>query len=208
MCSTGSFCGQQVPNVIRCHDNWFIVSSLNTKHLMHFCLNFTFLSILVISLLTGNDLSHSQPTMHHLISSNASRSICLFLAQWRLISSESAVSNMPLSPNVLLSCYFNCMECFTCDVKCDRNYRKNCVINAPNSKSSKTAVLVILLMWSLVLHWTAEPQEALWHSPLHVKLNVSSRLNNTTKACCTPLVAVRYFDQHTCYVSKECMLTS
>ena len=31
---------------------------------------------------------------HYLISSNASHSICLFLAQWRLISSESAVSNV------------------------------------------------------------------------------------------------------------------
>ena len=58
---------------------------------MHFCLNFTFLSILVISLLTGNDLSHSQPNLHYLISSNASHSIHLFLAQWRHISSESAV---------------------------------------------------------------------------------------------------------------------
>ena len=42
-------------------------------------------------------------------------------------------------------------------------YQENCAINAPSGKSSKTAVLVILFMWSLVLHRTAEPQEALWH---------------------------------------------
>ena len=41
--------------------------------------------------------------------------------------------------------------------------QENCAINAPNGKSSKTAVLVILSMRSLVLHRTAEPQEALWH---------------------------------------------
>ena len=41
--------------------------------------------------------------------------------------------------------------------------QENCAINAPSGKSSKTAVLVILSMRSLVLHRTAEPQEALWH---------------------------------------------
>ena len=40
---------------------------------------------------------------------------------------------------------------------------ENCAINAPNGRSSKTTFLVILSMRSLVLHRTAEPQEALWH---------------------------------------------
>ena len=40
-----------------------------------------------------------------------------------------------------------------------------CAINAPSGKSNKTAVLVIISMQSLVLHRTAEPQEALWHYP-------------------------------------------
>ena len=41
--------------------------------------------------LTGNDLCHSQPKPWYFIISNASRLIHLFLAQWRHISSESAV---------------------------------------------------------------------------------------------------------------------
>ena len=75
---------------------------------MHFCLNFTFLSILVISLLTGNDLSHSQPSMHYLISSNASHSINLFIAQWRLVLSESAVLPMLL---LFLICHYHQTYC-------------------------------------------------------------------------------------------------
>ena len=63
--------------------------------------------------------------------------------------------------NCLLRCAMNCMECFTCDVKCDKKYRENGAINAPSGKLSKTAVLVILLMQTLALHRTAEPQEAL-----------------------------------------------
>ena len=45
--------------------------------------------------------------------------------------------------------------------------QENCAINAPSGKLNKTAVLVILSMWSLILQWTAEPQEALWHLSVH-----------------------------------------
>ena len=139
---------------------------------MHFCLNFIFLSFLVISLLTGNDLSHFQPNMHYLISSNASHSIHLFLAQWRLVLSESAVyqclNNTPYVTTVSTVNYHQtlCHELhgmFYMWCQMWQELQENCAINAPNGKSSKTAVLVILSMRSLVLHRTAEPQEALWH---------------------------------------------
>ena len=86
VCSTGSSCGQQVPNVIRCHDNW-----LNTKRSLHSSMYFIFLVILVNFPLTGNDICHFQPKLWYFIISNASHSVHLFLAQWRHISSESAV---------------------------------------------------------------------------------------------------------------------
>ena len=74
-------------------------NGLNTKCSMHFCAYFTFLSILVNFPLTGNDLCHSQPNgMHYFIISNASHSINAILAQWRHISSESAVI-----------CYYRCV---------------------------------------------------------------------------------------------------
>ena len=58
-------------------------------------------------------------------------------------------------------CAMNCMFYMWCQMW--QELQENCVIKAPNGKSSKTAVLVILSMRSLVLHQTAEPQEALWH---------------------------------------------
>ena len=67
-------------------------NGLNTKHSLHFSAYFTFLSILLNFPLTGNDICHSQPKPWYFIISNASHSIHLFLAQWRHISSESAVS--------------------------------------------------------------------------------------------------------------------
>ena len=67
-------------------------NGLNTKRSLHFSAYFTFLSILVNFPLTGNDICHSQPKPWYFIISNASRSINLFLAQWRHISSESAVA--------------------------------------------------------------------------------------------------------------------
>ena len=80
---------------ILCHSYQQLVhitrNGLNTKRSLHFSAYFTFLSILVNFPLTGNDICHSQPKPWYFIISNASRSINLFLAQWRHISSESAV---------------------------------------------------------------------------------------------------------------------
>ena len=54
------------------------------------------------------------------------------------------------------------MNYFTCDVKLTRNYRKLCN-KCPSGNKLETAVLVTFLAWSLALHRTTEPQEALWH---------------------------------------------
>ena len=67
-------------------------NGLNTKRSLHVSAYFTFLSNLVNFPLTGNDICHSQPKPWYFIIFNASHSINLFLAQWRHISSESAVS--------------------------------------------------------------------------------------------------------------------
>ena len=148
-----------------------IKNSLSTKCLMHSCLNFIFLSILVISLLTGNDLSHSQPNLHYLISSNASHSIHLFIAQWRLVLSASAVCpclnntsyvTTVSTVNYLQTLHHELHGMFYLWCQMWQELQENCAINAPNGKSSKIAVWVILSMRSLVLHRTAEPQEALW----------------------------------------------
>ena len=92
-----------------------------------------------------------------------------FLAQWRLISSESAVSyefsyiitiywykHYALKSHELHGMFYMWCQMW-------QELHEKCVINAPSCKSNKTAVLVILSMRSLVLHQTAEPQEALWH---------------------------------------------
>ena len=55
-------------------------------------------------LLSGNDMCHSQPILHYLISSNASHSIHLFVVQWRHIPSESAVSLMLHVSHILIYC--------------------------------------------------------------------------------------------------------
>ena len=69
-------------------------NGFNTEHSLHFSTYYTFLSILVNFPLTGNDICHSQPKPWYFIISNASHSINLFLAQWRHISSESAVATV------------------------------------------------------------------------------------------------------------------
>ena len=115
----------------------------------------------------------SFPAKPVLISSNASRSIHLFLAQWRHISSESAVSHVwtmfyqcviTIFENITLCHELHGMFYLWCQMW--QELQENCAINAPNGRSSKTTVLVILSMRSLVLHRTAEPQEALWHNTL------------------------------------------
>ena len=98
--------------------------------------------------------------MHYLISSNASHSIYLFLAQWRHISSESVISHVwRLFPTfqqcshlfiTILATQMLCHELhgmFYTWCQMWQELQENCVINAPNGKSSKTAVLVQCDLW-------------------------------------------------------------
>ena len=135
---------QQLVNIIR--------NGLNTKCSLHFSAYFTFLSILVNFPLTGNDICHSQPKPWYFIISNASRSINLLLAQWRHISSESAV----------LICFNYCSHILTIVAKRDAKSKAwdillvltsvagNLCNKCPSGYLNKTAVKVILSMWSLV----------------------------------------------------------
>ena len=91
----------------------------------------------------------------------------VILAQWRHISSESAVELCYICVQLLLNyCsiatsvigYFNLMWHLN-----DRNCR-NCAINAPIGQSTEIAVLVILYNKPLVCYRSPEPQEALWHN--------------------------------------------
>ena len=136
-------------------------NGLNTKHSLHFSAYFTFLSILVNFPLTGNDICHSQPKPWYFIISNASHSINLFLAQWRHISSESAVTSVFSFPS-------NCVNIWQQNVlavliaKHDAQSKAwdillvltsvagNLCNKCPSSYSNKTAVKVIISMQSLV----------------------------------------------------------
>ena len=70
-------CGQSVPKWVQTLIFCIIVTrnGLNTKHSLHFSVYFTFLSIFVNFLLSGNDMCHSQPKPYSFIISNASRSM-------------------------------------------------------------------------------------------------------------------------------------
>ena len=50
-----------------------------------------------------------------------------------------------------------------------QEFQEICAINAQSDKSNKSAVIVIISMRSLVLHQTAEVQEALWQYTLIFK---------------------------------------
>ena len=90
-----------------------IKNSLNTKRSLHFSVNFIFLTKLVNSLLTGNDLCHSHSMHCKVTETNACHSNSFIVVQWRhrSISSESAVARV-----------LQMWECFTCNVKCDRKF--------------------------------------------------------------------------------------
>ena len=95
---------------------------------------------------------------------------------------------------------------YLCDVKCDywmTGIEEICAINASSGLSNKTDVIVIMSMWTLVLHQTAEPQVGLWHkcctycitesfvTPPHPRINQNCQLLKLT---------CRYFD--TLYLIK------
>ena len=98
----------------------------------------------------------------------------IFLAQWRLVLSESAVCLVHLiiiiyychyyrdnGSHLLSRCTTRYLNYFTCDVKSNLKLQENCAINAQAANHLKTAVIVTFLARSLALHRTAEPQEAL-----------------------------------------------
>ena len=131
-------------------------NGLNTKCSLHFSAYFTFLFILVNFPLTGNDICHSQPKPWYFIISNASHSINLFLAQWRHISSESAVFTCFCyniwQQNVLavliakLDAQLKAWDILLVLTSVAGNLCNKC----PSGYSNKTAVKVILSMRSLV----------------------------------------------------------
>ena len=108
------------PTSTRCDQmSWQLVNSiknsLNTKCSLHFSVNFIFLTKLVNSLLTGNDLCYSHSMHCKVTETNACHSNSFIVVQWRhrSISSESAVARV-----------LQMWECFTCNVKCDRKFMK------------------------------------------------------------------------------------
>ena len=117
------------------------------------------------------------PIMHYLM---PVVQLYIFLAQWRLVLSESAVylliyykcfpviyychyyrDNAVLITTIRL--YHKIHELFYLWCQSDLKLQENCAINAQVANHLKTAVIVTFLAWSLALHRTAEPQEALWH---------------------------------------------
>ena len=106
-------------------------------------------------------MCHSQPKLWYFIISNASRSINLFLAQWRHISSESAVTSVFSFPS-------NCVNIWQQNVLAVLMAKRDAQLKAwdillvltsvvgnlcnkcPSGYSNKTAVKVILSMRSLV----------------------------------------------------------
>ena len=58
--------------------------------------------------------------------------------------------------------YHKILELFYLWCPSNLKLQENCAINAQTAIHLKTAVIVTFLAWSLALHRTAEPQEALW----------------------------------------------
>ena len=152
MCSTGSSCGQQVPNVIKCHDNWLIVSRIAwipnvhciPVHILHFCLFYWLVMTCVIPSQSHNILLFLMPVIQCIV------------AQWRHISSESVVSNMLhmcshkpwIAWDILL--VLTIVAGNLCN-KCPKQLLKQ------NSIYSDYFNVIS------GLYQTAEPQEVLWH---------------------------------------------
>ena len=116
-----------------------------------------------------------QTVMHYLM---PVIQLYIFLAQWRLVLSESAVYLfgymtryyyllLSLLPwqwfSFTITLYHKIHELFYLWCQSDLKLQENCAINAQAANHLKTAVIVTFLARSLALHRTAEPQEALWH---------------------------------------------
>ena len=99
----------------------------------------------------------------------------IFLAQWRLVLSESAVLLLTLCYYLLLSLlpwqwfsftltlYHKIYELFYLWCQTNQKLQGKLCNKCPSGNKLETAVLVTFLARSLALHRTTEPQEALWH---------------------------------------------
>ena len=81
---------------------------------------------------------------------------CCLIAVWLLFNYAVTCYHMQMIASSIMGC-FN----FVWHLN-DRNC-EICAINALSSQSTEIAVLVIISIKPLVLHWTPEPQETLWH---------------------------------------------
>ena len=96
--------------------------------------------------------------------SNASRSIYLFLAQWRLVLLwKCCFHKVSLLFITTLTLYHKIHELFYLWCQTNLELQEKLCNKCPSGKSLKTAVIVTFLARSLALHRMTEPQEALWH---------------------------------------------
>ena len=134
-----------------------IIYSLYIKHSSQFCVFFTFLTNLVIFIGFAIDwewllYSHSMLCASQVLSPLYN---FIIVAQWRNLSSESAVISYEMG-YFTVCCLYELMWHLN-----DRNYG-NAAINASNVQAYKLAVVFITFTSPLVLYRSPEPQEALW----------------------------------------------
>ena len=131
-----------------------IRNGLNTKRSSHFWLNFMFLVQLLIFLLTGNDICHSQPKPQHFIIFNASHSMHCGSVEayllWKCCSFPIKLLHLLISDNRMLIHVLINHELLGIFYLWYYLWQENCAINAQSGYSNKTAVIVIISMPSLV----------------------------------------------------------
>ena len=165
-----------------------IRNGLNDKRSLYSSVNFTFLSNLVNSLLTGNDLCHSQPKPQHFIIINASHSM----------HCSSVEAYLPWK-----CCYFNvdtyshkpwiAWDILLVILSVTGNLCNKCPKRLVEQNSSYSDYFNVISG----LYRTADPQEALWHIPIYLQIpslfashNVSScdlnisRYKMSISQCC------------------------
>ena len=181
MCSTGSSCGQQVPNVIRCHGNWLIVSRIAWNqtftafqckfHIFAYFSNFIGFHCWLV-------MTCVMPSQCHIIS-------LVLMPVIQLICCSSVEAYLPWKCcfHCLLKVFHKFAYCFICFMKSTVSLLNYCYVmiltwdillvqsivagklcnKCLSGKSTKISSSIHYFIWSLALYWTAEPQEALWH---------------------------------------------
>ena len=169
VCSTGSSCGQPVPTSTK----WVLTlifciivirNGLNTKCPLHSRLNFMFLVQLLIFF---DWLWHvSFPAKWHILSLFLMPVIQCIVAQWRLVSSESAVNiwqqNVATVSNMLHTCSHKpwiAWDILLVIISVTGNLCDKCPKRLLEQNSSYSDYFNAISG----LYRTAEPQEALWH---------------------------------------------